>query len=83
MSQQSPDFIYDAESFAETDVRPHFTVPICRATPETVAGYGRLVDDFKSEQVERVTWPKTTGWRPVAAGTGNQQAGLSSNNTEE
>ena len=41
------------------------------ATAETLAGYGRLVPDFDTGQVEIVTWPQP-GWRPVVPGTGNE-----------
>ena len=42
-----------------------------RATAQSLAGYGRLVDDFAAAAVTIVTWPQP-GWRPVVAGTGNE-----------
>jgi hypothetical protein len=71
--EKSSHFIYTADSFGDAHQVASVRVPICRATPETVAGYGRLVFDYDAEQVEKVKWPKSTGWRPVAEGTGNQQ----------
>jgi ureidoglycolate lyase len=48
-----------------------FDVPLVRATPETLAGYGRLADDYDGTEIEIVTWP-ASGRRPVDPGTGNQ-----------
>lgn len=50
---------------------PWFETPLVRATAENLAGYGELVDDIASADVEIVTWP-ASGWRPVDAGTGNE-----------
>lgn len=44
---------------------------LVKATPESLKGYGDLVDDYKNFKLEIVTWPKTGG-RPIDAGTGNQ-----------
>jgi len=46
-------------------------VPLRRATPDTFAGFGRLVGSFDEAEVDIVTWP-AQGWRPVEPGTGNQ-----------
>jgi len=46
-------------------------LPLVRATPETLSGYGRLVDDYAGAEIEIVTWP-AAGWRPVDPGTGNE-----------
>jgi hypothetical protein len=46
-------------------------LPLLRATPETLSGYGRLVDDGAGTDIEIVTWP-APGWRPVDPGTGNE-----------
>ena len=46
-------------------------LPLVRATPETLAGLGRLVDDYAGSEIEIVTWP-APGWRPVDPGTGNE-----------
>lgn len=41
------------------------------ATDATLAGFGSLVEDFASHEIEIVTWP-APGWRPVDPDTGNQ-----------
>lgn len=46
-------------------------VPLVEATPETLKGYGSLVNDYEAAEIEIVTWP-AQGWRPVDPGTGNQ-----------
>ncbi|QEH32240.1 hypothetical protein OJF2_07090 [Aquisphaera giovannonii] len=48
---------------------PRHEVPVVRATPVSLAGYGVLVDDPNSYRVELVAWP-ALGWRPVDPGTG-------------
>ena len=45
--------------------------PMVLATDETLAGYGCLVSNPESFEVEIVTWPQP-GWRPVDPGTGNE-----------
>jgi len=47
------------------------TSTIVKATPESLQGYGVLVDDYKDFPLEIVTWPKEDG-RPIDYGTGNQ-----------
>ena len=47
------------------------TMPIVDATPETLANFGRLVDDPSTCPVEIVRWP-AAGWRPVDEGTGDE-----------
>lgn len=47
------------------------SMPIRQATPESLEGYGRLVDDSAQCQVEIVRWP-ARGTRPIDAGTGDQ-----------
>ncbi len=46
-------------------------VPLVAATPDTLAGVGRLVDDYESEPIEIVPWP-ALGRRPIDPGTGDQ-----------
>jgi ureidoglycolate lyase len=46
-------------------------LPLVRATPEALSGYGCLVDGTDDTQIEIVTWP-APGWRPVDPGTGNE-----------
>jgi len=65
----------DAGILADAHEKPSLLVPIVRATPESVAGYGSLVSDFHAEDITRVTWPKLDGWRPIVSGTGNKQVG--------
>ena len=50
---------------------PWHDVPLVVAAAETVADYGRLVDDPESWEIEIVQWP-AQGWRPVDAGTGDE-----------
>jgi hypothetical protein len=45
-------------------------MPVVDATPATLEGYGRLVDDPEQCAVEIVQWP-ARGTRPIDAGTGN------------
>ena len=47
------------------------TMPVVDATPESLQGYGLLVDDPDQCQVEIVRWP-TVGWRPVDEDTGDE-----------
>jgi hypothetical protein len=44
--------------------------PVC-ATPETLKGYGNLVDAFDGQKIEIVRWP-AQGWRPVDPDTGDE-----------
>jgi len=67
------DSLQDASKFADADQKPSVPVPIVRATPESLTGYGNLVRNFEAEDMVRVTWPKLTGWRPIVPGTGNLQ----------
>lgn len=47
------------------------TMPVVDATPESLRGYGLLVDDREQCKVEIVRWP-AAGWRPVDEGTGDE-----------
>ena len=47
------------------------TMPVLDATPATLEGYGRLVDDRASCKIEIVRWP-AQGSRPVDLDTGDQ-----------
>ena len=47
------------------------TMPVVDATPATLEGYGRLVDDRASCTIEIVRWP-AQGSRPVDLDTGDQ-----------
>ncbi len=46
-------------------------MPVVDATPESLQGYGWLVDDPAQCKVEIVRWP-AAGWRPVDADTGDE-----------
>ena len=46
-------------------------LPLIEATAESLEGYGCLVEDPDSCEIEIVTWP-APGWRPVEEGTGNE-----------
>lgn len=48
-----------------------YRVPIIEATPASVRGYGKLVDDPADCKVEIVRWP-ATGWRPVDLDSGDE-----------
>lgn len=55
------DSLQDASRFADAHQKPFVLVPIIRATPESLTGYGTIVHDFAAEDIIRVTWPKLTG----------------------
>jgi hypothetical protein len=46
-------------------------MPVIEATPQTLKGYGALVDDPDTCRIEIVRWP-AQGWRPVDDGTGDE-----------
>jgi hypothetical protein len=48
-----------------------FRIPIIKATPESVIGYGYLVEDHSECSVEIKRWP-AQGWRPVDEDSGNE-----------
>ena len=50
---------------------PWFEVPARIATAESLEGYGVLVSDPDSFELEIVTWP-SSGWRSIDRGTGNE-----------
>lgn len=50
---------------------PHYYIPLVKASPETLKGYGLLLPDPVGFKVEIVRWP-AQGWRPVDAGTGDE-----------
>lgn len=50
---------------------PWLDVPLIRATPEALKGYGELVNNYHDYPIKIVTWPKS-GWRPIDGGTGNE-----------
>ena len=50
---------------------PHFEAPVVEATPESLAGYGELVDDPEDRPIEIVPWP-VAGWRKLDPSTGDE-----------
>ena len=50
---------------------PWHDVPLVAATDASIEGYGHLVDDPETWEIEIVQWP-APGWRPVDAGTGDE-----------
>ena len=50
---------------------PWHEVPLIRTDADNVKGYGCLVDDPNSFDIEIVRWP-AQGWRPIDAGTGDE-----------
>lgn len=50
---------------------PVHRVPLVKATPETVKGFGIIIDHPDAHKVEIVRWP-SLGWRQVEEGTGDQ-----------
>jgi ureidoglycolate lyase len=46
-------------------------MPVVEATPQALDGYGHLVDDRQTCEIEIVRWP-ALGWRPVDEDTGDQ-----------
>jgi len=77
MGDQSEYSIFEMSSYSDADNQPSLLVPIVRATPETLAGFGKLVPDYDAEHVTCVTWPHT-GWRSIFPGTGNLQVRVTS-----
>lgn len=64
----------EADEYLAPDVPaqlPWHEVPLVRATPESLAGYGKLVDDYREYPIEIATWP-VAGWRQCDPGTGNE-----------
>ncbi|NEN93221.1 MAG: ureidoglycolate hydrolase [Okeania sp. SIO3H1] len=57
---------------------PWYELPIVIATPESLKGYGQLVDDYRNFPIEIVTWP-AQGWRPIDVDTGNQGGTIAGN----
>lgn len=68
MNQTAPTYIFEA---SEKPTLPLHPVPLIVATPQTVKGYGQMVDDPATFDIEIVRWP-AQGWRPVDDGTGDE-----------
>ena len=54
-----------------TGARRVHDTPLVVATPESLAGFGLLVDEPETFPIEIVQWP-AQGWRAIDANTGNQ-----------
>jgi ureidoglycolate lyase len=54
-----------------TGVRKLFETPLVQATPESVKGYGEIVEFPEKHRIEIVRWP-AQGWRPVDPNSGDQ-----------
>jgi len=67
-------FIYTGSAFDDAPKTPYHEVPICRATEDSVKKFGKLVPDFHAEQIEKMTWPKPSGWRKIMDDSGNKAA---------
>jgi len=48
-----------------------FELPLVKATPDSLKGYGLLSDEYEKTDIEIVTWP-AQGWRGVDINTGNE-----------
>jgi len=65
---------FDPEQIAytpSTGVRRVHETPLVAASAESLAGYGRLVDNPREFPIEIVPWP-AQGWRAIDANTGDQ-----------
>ncbi|MBX2824233.1 MAG: ureidoglycolate lyase [Gammaproteobacteria bacterium] len=65
---KKPQYIFDP---ADKPSLPWHSVPIVRATPDSVKDYGYLVDDPADCNIEIVRWP-AQGWRPVDSDSGDE-----------
>lgn len=61
----------DLAYWPTTGVRHVHDTPLVIATENSLAGYGKLVDDPKAFAIEIVRWPQQ-GWRPIDANSGDQ-----------
>ncbi|WP_027237572.1 ureidoglycolate lyase [Leisingera caerulea] len=64
----APEYIFEASTKPSL---PWHEVPLIRATEESVKGYGCMVDDPETIEIEIVKWP-AQGWCPVDEGTGDE-----------
>ena len=64
----SPEYMFEASSKPSL---PWHTVPLIRATEASVQGYGCLVDNPDTFEIEITRWPQQ-GWRPIDDGTGDE-----------
>lgn len=64
----APNYMFEA---AEKPSLPLHQVPLVKATPESIKGFGWLVENPDECQIEIARWP-AQGWRPVDDGTGDE-----------
>ncbi len=65
---EAPRYLFEAR---EKPSLPLVSVPLVIATESSTAGYGALVENPASFEIEIVRWP-AQGWRPVDEGTGDE-----------
>jgi hypothetical protein len=63
-----PVYMFDT---SEKPALPHHRVPLIVATEDSVKGYGCLVEDPETFDIEITRWPQQ-GWRPIDEGTGDE-----------
>ncbi len=61
MPDAAPSYLFEARDKPSLPLHP---VPLVVASAESLEGYGRMVDDPDSCEIEIVRWP-AQGWRPV------------------
>ena len=64
----APTYLFEAR---EKPSLPTFDVPLIEASDQSMRGFGCLVADPDSFEIEIVRWP-APGWRPVDQGTGDE-----------
>lgn len=64
----APQYLFEARSKPSL---PLHSVPLVRASNESLKGYGQLVADPDGFEIEITQWPQQ-GWRPIDEGTGDE-----------
>ena len=56
-------------------------IPLLKATTKSLSRFGSLLNskDEVFSEFKNEIWPKSTGWRPISEGTGNEAAIASGN----
>ncbi len=68
MPDAAPSYLFEARDKPSLPLHP---VPLVVASAESLEGYGRMVDDPDSCEIEIVRWP-AQGWRPVDEDSGDE-----------
>ena len=68
MTQSAPTYLFESKDKPSLDL---FSVPLMAATESSLKGYGYLVQDPESVEIEIVRWP-AQGWRPVDEDSGDE-----------